>query len=384
MFSGIEAIVRKEFTQMLRHPRMRVMLFLPPVIQLIIFGYACNLDVETVRIAWMDGDHTPQSRDLLSAFTGSGRFLLEATPQNDDEARALLDKGDVQAIVRVLPRFGEDILRGQPTDVQLLIDGTNPNSASLISSYSTQVVSAFSARVGAAQQRTLAEARIASLGILSLRAPRLATASRVWFNPELKSRNFFIPGVLNNILLVVTVTLTAMSIVREKEIGTIEQLMVTPIRPIELIAGKMIPAACIGLVDVLLITTAAVALFQVPFEGSGFLLFVCSLLFLLTGLGTGLLISTISRTQQQAALSAFLFATPAFMFSGFVFPIRNMPQIVQYITYVNPLRYFLEIVRGIMLKGAGVNLLWPQMAMLLAYGVAIMGLSAARFRKRLD
>jgi len=384
MFYGIEAIVRKEFLQMLRHRRMRVMLFLPPVIQLIVFGYACNLDVDTVRIAWMDGDHTPQSRDLLEAFTGSGRFLLNAVPQNDDDARALLDKGKVNAIVRVLPGFAEEILRGQNAQVQLLIDGANPNSASLISSYATQVISLYSAKVAVTQQTMEAQARIASLGILSLRAPRLASESRVWFNPELESRNFFIPGVLNNILLVVTVTLTAMSIVREKEIGTMEQLMVTPIRPIELIVGKMIPAACIGLVDVLLITTAAVALFGVPFQGSGLLLFFCSLLFLLTGLGTGLLISTISQTQQQAALSAFLFATPAFMFSGFVFPIHNMPQVVQYVTYLNPLRYFLEIVRGIMLKGSGASLLWPQMSMLLVYGVVIMGVSAARFRKRLD
>ena len=384
MFSGIEAIVRKEFLQMLRHRRMRVMLFLPPVIQLIVFGYACNLDVDTVRIAWMDGDHTPQSRELLDDFTGSGRFLLDAVPQSDDDARALLDKGTVNAIVRVLPGFAGEILRGQNAQVQLLIDGTNPNSASLISSYATQVISRYSAHVAVAQQTMEAEARITSMGILTLRAPRLSSESRVWFNPELKSRNFFIPGVLNNILLVVTVTLTAMSIVREKEIGTMEQLMVTPIRPIELIAGKMIPAACIGMIDVLLITTAAVVLFGVPFQGSGFLLFFCSLLFLLTGLGTGLLISTISQTQQQAALSAFLFATPAFMFSGFVFPIRNMPQVVQYITYANPLRYFLEIVRGIMLKGSGVDLLWPQMLMLLAYGAVIMGVSAARFRKRLD
>jgi len=384
MFYGIEAIVRKEFLQMLRHRRMRVMLFLPPVIQLIVFGYACNLDVDTVRIAWMDGDHTPQSRELLEAFTGSGRFFLNAVPQNEDDARALLDKAKVNAIVRVLPGFAEQILRGQNAQVQLLIDGTNPNSASLISSYATQVIARFSAKVAVTHQTTEAQARITSAGILSLRAPRVSSESRVWFNPELKSRNFFIPGVLNNILLVVTVTLTAMSIVREKEIGTMEQLMVTPIRPIELIIGKMIPAACVGLIDVLLITTAAVALFGVPFEGSGLLLFFCSLLFLLTGLGTGLLISTISQTQQQAALSAFLFATPAFMFSGFVFPIRNMPQVVQYVTYVNPLRYFLEIVRGIMLKGSGVGLLWPQMLMLLAYGAVIMGVSAARFRKRLD
>jgi ABC-2 type transport system permease protein len=384
VFDRIGAIVRKEFTQMLRHPRMRVMLFLPPVLQLIIFGYAVNLDVEQVRIGWMDADRTPASRDLLNRFTGSGRFTVEALPQNDEEARTLLDQGAVHAIVRVLPGFGEDILRGRTATVQLLIDGTNPNSASLISSYSAQVVARYSAEAGSARQKPQVQARATTLGILSLRAPRLASQTRIWFNPDLKSRNFFIPGVVSNILLIVTVTLTAMAIVREKEIGTIEQLMVTPMRPLELIAGKIIPAAFIGLVDVLLITTAAIVVFQVPFEGSGLLLFFCSLLFLLTSLGTGLFISTISRTQQQAAMSAFLFAAPAFMLSGFVFPIRNMPEVVQYATYLNPLRYFVEIVRGIMLKGTGASLLWPQMLTLFAYGVAIMGLSAGRFRKRLD
>jgi ABC-2 type transport system permease protein len=246
------------------------------------------------------------------------------------------------------------------------------------------VVARYSAEVGSARQKPQVQARATTLGILSLRAPRLASQTRIWFNPDLKSRNFFIPGVVSNILLIVTVTLTAMAIVREKEIGTIEQLMVTPMRPLELIAGKIIPAAFVGLVDVLLITTAAIVVFQVPFEGSGFLLFFCSLLFLLTSLGTGLFISTISRTQQQAAMSAFLFAAPAFMLSGFVFPIRNMPEVVQYATYLNPLRYFVEIVRGIMLKGTGASLLWPQMLTLFVYGVAIMGLSAGRFRKRLD
>jgi ABC-2 type transport system permease protein len=384
MLNAIEAIVRKEFKQMLRHPRMRVALFLPPVLQLIIFGYACNLDVETVRIGWMDTDHTPQSRELLDNFTGSGRFVLEANVESDNQARSLLDRGDIHAVVRVLPGFGADILRGRTAAVQLLVDGTNPNSASLVSSYASQVVARFAAKVGASPQNPQIQAHVTSMGILSLRSPRLETQSRVWFNPDLKSRNFFIPGILNNILLVVTVTLTAMSIVREKELGTIEQLMVTPIRPVDLIVGKMIPAAFVGLIDVLLITVAAVVVFDVPFEGSGLLLFFCSLLFLLTGLGTGLLISTISRTQQQAALSAFLFATPAFMFSGFVFPIRNMPQVIQYFTYINPLRYFLEIVRGIMLKGSGASLLWIQMVMLLAYGLIIMGLAASRFRKRLD
>jgi ABC-2 type transport system permease protein len=219
---------------------------------------------------------------------------------------------------------------------------------------------------------------------LNLKTPHVSVNSRVWFNPDLKSRNYFIPGVVTNIIMVVTVILTAMAIVREKEIGTMEQLMVTPIRPVELMIGKMIPFALIGLVDVVLVTAGALLIFQVPFLGSGLLLLVSSALFLLTSLGAGLFISTISQTQQQAMMSSFFFAAPTFMLSGFVFPIRNMPLAVQYFTYLNPLRYFIEIVRGIFLKGTGAAILWPQMVALLIYGVTVMGLSTARFRKRFD
>ena len=214
--------------------------------------------------------------------------------------------------------------------------------------------------------------------------PQVTARSRVWFNPDLYSRNYFVPGVIANIIMMVTLMLTALAIVREKEIGTMEQLMVTPMRPIELMLGKTLPFALVGLVDVVLVTAVALLLFHIPLRGSVLLLLACAVLFLMTTLGAGLFLSTISQTQQQAMMASFFFSTPAFMLSGFAFPIRNMPVAVQYLTYLNPVRYFIEIVRGIFLKGSGVSVLWPQMVCLAVYGVAILGLSALRFHKKLD
>jgi ABC-2 type transport system permease protein len=214
--------------------------------------------------------------------------------------------------------------------------------------------------------------------------PQVQAASRVWFNPDLYSRNYFVPGVIANIVMMITLMLTSLAIVREKEIGTMEQLMVTPMRPIELMLGKTLPFAIVGLIDVVTITGLALLVFRVPLRGNFVLLLACAALFLMTSLGAGLFISTISRTQQQAMMSSFFFSMPAFMLSGFAFPIRNMPVAVQWLTYINPVRYFMEIVRGIFLKGAGADVLWPQMACLAVYGVAVLGLSAARFHKNLD
>lgn len=381
MWERIGVIVRKEFRQVLRQPRMRMMLFVPPLVQLIIFGYAVNLDVENAHIAWMDLDHTPESRDLLAAFQGSGRMQVMAFPRDEMEVQRLLDRGDIQAVVRVDHGFARDIQRGVPTSAQVLVDGTNSNTASLIASYASQIVLSYASSVAGKQEQIQLSSGPPPL---NLKTPQVGTQSRVWFNPDLRSRNYFIPGVLTNIIMVVTVILTAMAIVREKEIGTMEQLMVTPIRPVELMIGKMLPFAFVGLVDVVLITAGALIVFQVPFRGSALLLLGSSLLFLLTSLGAGLFISTVSQTQQQAMMSSFFFAAPTFMLSGFVFPIRNMPVLVQWFTYLNPLRYFIEIVRGIFLKGTGVSILWPQMAALLVYGVTVMGLSTLRFRKRFD
>jgi ABC-2 type transport system permease protein len=212
----------------------------------------------------------------------------------------------------------------------------------------------------------------------------VTSENRVWFNPDLRSRNYFVPGVAANILLMVTLMLTAQAIIREKEIGTMEQLLVTPMRPIELMLGKTLPFALVGILNTVIVTVAALVIFHVPFRGNFLLLLFCASLFLMTTLGAGLFLSTISHTQQQVNMASFFFTTPFFLLSGFVFPIRNMPLVVQYLTYLNPLRYFMEIVRGVFIKGVGITVLWPHMVVLGVYGTTVLFLSAVRFRKKLD
>jgi ABC-2 type transport system permease protein len=385
MKERVLVMIRKELIQAFRNPRMRVLLFMPPLIQLIIFGYAANMDVETSRLAWMDMDRTPESRELLAGFQGSGRFQFVAVPEHDGEMQLLLDRSEVDAVVRVLPGFARDLHRGRTASVQVLVDGTNSNSASIVAGFATQTIARFSRQKFEDRQRDRLVGRTtAAGGPVSLTTARLTAEPRVWFNPDLRSRNYFVPGVVVNIITLVTLMLTAMAIVREKEIGTMEQLMVTPIRPVELMLGKTIPFAGVGLADTLLVVAVSLLVFKVPFRGSFLLLMGAAVLFLLTTLGAGLFISTVSRTQQQAMLATFLFFQPFFLLSGFAFPIRNMPEAVQYLTWLNPVRYFLEIARGIFLKGAGVDVLWPQLLALGVFGVAILALSAARFHKKLE
>ncbi|MBV9743402.1 MAG: ABC transporter permease [Acidobacteriia bacterium] len=382
MWERVGVIVRKEFIQMLREPRMRFLLFLPPVLQLIIFGYAVTLDVNTARIGWMDMDNTPESRALLARFEGSGRFQVVAFPQSEAEVQSILDRGQAHGVVRVLHGFARDLMRGRPTEVQVLLDGTNSNTASLVSAYAAQVISGFANDMSPDQTVRVALRNAGNEP--SAPSGAVLSRTRVWFNADLYSRNYFVPGVAANILLMITLMLTAQAIIREKEIGTLEQLMVTPMRPLDLMLGKTLPFAVVGMVDMLIITGAALLIFHVPFRGNFLLLLFCAALFLMTSLGAGLFLSTISNTQQQSVMMSFFFTTPAFMLSGFTFPIRNMPIVVQYLTYLDPLRYFMEIVRGIFLKGVGIETLWPKMLSLFVYGVVVVGMSAMRFRKKLD
>lgn len=364
---------------------MRTLLFMPPLIQLLVFGYAVNLDIEKARIAWMDLDRTPESRELRAAFEGSRYFHIAATASQEGEVQGLLDRAQVQAVVRALPGFARDIQRGRTAVVQILIDGTNSNTASIISNYVVQILGEYSNRLLADQQRARLVARTMITGSpVTMSIPALDVRRRVWFNPDLQSRNYFVPAVVVNIITLVTMMLTAMAIVREKEIGTMEQLMVTPIQPIELMLGKTLPFALVGLFELALVTTAALLIFHIPFRGSALVLLLCASLFLMTTLGIGLLISTVSQTQQQAMMVSSFFFTPAFMLSGFTFPVRNMPLPIQYISYLNPVRYFIEIVRGIFLKGIGVSYLWPQILALLVFGIAILVISALRYHKHLD
>jgi len=392
-------MMRKEFIELFRDPRMRGTVLIPPLLQLLIFGYTVNLDIENSKIAFMDQDRSPASRELISRFQGSPRFDIVAAPQSEAEVQNLLDRSKVVAVIRIMPNFERAILRGEAAPVQILVDGTNSNTGSLVSGYAAGVIAQYAVQV-AGQHRSAQ--MFAKMGLYSgaggggsgdgansavqgaAPQPDLVSQPRVWFNPELKSRNYFIPGVVVNIIMIVTFSLTAQAMVREKEIGTMEQLMVTPIRPVELILGKTLPFALVGIFDMVLVIAAAELIFRVPLRGNLLLLLLCSILFLFTTLGAGLFLSTISKTQQQAMMSSFLFTSPAFLLSGFMFPIRNMPAVIRVLTLLDPLRYFMDIVRGLFLKGAGVSVLWPQMLALLIYGVGIMGLSISRIHKSLD
>jgi ABC-2 type transport system permease protein len=288
---------------------------------------------------------------------------------SEAELRDVLDRGEVLAAVRILPGFGRDVARGRTTAVQVLVDGANSNDAQIVSGYAGRVIGDLARRLaggaGAPERPVRAE-------------------TRVWFNPTLESRNYFVPGVIANIVMIMTLMLTAMAIVREKEIGTMEQLMVTPLRAVELILGKTAPFALVGLFNMSLVTGAALAIFGVPLRGSFWLLFGSTLLFLMTTLGAGLFLSTVSHTQQQAMMGTFFFFMPAMMLSGFAFPVRNMPVAVEWLSRLNPLRHFLEIIRGVFLKGVGAEVLWPQMAALAVIGLVVLSASVMRFHKRLD
>lgn len=374
-------IIRKEFRQAFRNPRMRTVLFAPPIVQLLLFGYAVNMDVDHGVIGWMDMDRTAETRDLRERFTGSGHFTITRELTSNAETQDALDRGLIQAAVRILPGFSRDLQRGRQTAVEILVDGANSNTASILAAQAQSIVGAYSAERLREQQR---QRLVGRPDATRLSVPDVRAESRVWFNPELRSRNYFVPGVAANIVILLTLMLTAMAIVREKEIGTMEQLMVTPIRPLELILGKCLPFAAVGLVQMTLMTTVALLVFKVPFRGNVLMLYGCSLLAIMGSLGIGLFISSISQTQQQAMLSSFIFFQPAFTLSGFSFPVRNMPEVVQWITYLNPMRYFMEIMRAVFLKGAGPETLWPQMAALAAIGVTVLSLAALRFSKRLD
>ncbi len=379
MLSRIVEILRKEILVTFRDPRMRVLLFLPPMVQLIIFGYAVNLDVEHSRLGWLDRDRTPESRELEAHFRGSPYFTIVKPLDDGEEVNRVMERGDAIAVISIQPGFARDLRRGRSAVVQVVIDGTDSNTASIVSSYIGGVVAAFGATLRDQGSIPGLAASVSSQG-----APGVSIQSRVWFNESLRSQDYFVPGVLVNIVGLVTVMLTAMAVVREKEIGTMEQLMVTPIRPVELMLGKTLPFAAVGLVQMILVTGVALLVFHIPFRGSPLILLMASLLFVMTTLGSGLLISTVSGTQQQAMMGSFFFFFPAFLLSGFAFPIGSMPPAIQILTYINPMRYFIEIVRGLFLKGVGIPVLWPQLAALALFGCVTVGASALRFRKRID
>lgn len=375
MFERIQSIIIKEFRQISRDFRMKLVLFVMPMFQVIVFGFAVSTDVRKIETAVYDLDNTPQSRQLIREFSYCKYFVIKKYITSDQQQKDLIDKSIIKTVIRINHGFAQDLLGRKTAQFQLIIDGTDSNAAGVILQYASQIISGYSSRLSGARLEAVLEKAGG--------APFIDLRSRVWFNDNLESKNFYVPGIVALIVLILTMLLTAMAIVKEKEIGTIEQLIVSPLKPIELILGKLLPFAMIGLVDIFLITTAAVLVFKVPMRGNLILLFASSCLYILTTLGLGLLISTNAKTLQEAIMSTFFIAMPAVLLSGFIFPIANMPKIIQYITYFNPLRYYIVIVRGIFLKGSTLEILWPQMLTLLIMGIFILTLSTLRFRKRL-
>jgi len=369
MFERIKYLAIKEFIQVFRNRRSRVLLMIAPVIQLFLFGYVATLDVDNVATALLDLDKSQESRELVRKLEASGYFTITNRPSSQRETGRLLDKGEVLAAIQINRGFSKDIKRhAAPAALQVLVDGTDSNSALIAMNHIAVIVGQFSKDLAAPA---------------AVDAPTADFRTRVWYNPDLRSRNFFLPGVIALITLLTCLMMTSMAVVREREIGTIEQLMVTPIRPLELVLAKMAPSAAIGFGQMILVTAVGTLWFHVPIKGSLFFLFVCTGVYLLSILGIGLFISTICKTQQQAMMASFFFFQPTVLLSGFATPIENMPLGFQYVTYVSPLRYFLVIVRGIFLKGVGPEVLWPQVIALLLLGAAIFAVSAMRFKKRL-
>lgn len=384
MWERVKQMLIKEFIQIFRDPRMKAILFGTPILQLFVIGYAVTTDVTDVATAVADFDRSQETRELVRRFEGSGYFRVAHRPAKAAEVKGLIDRGWVKAALQFDPGFGEDLRRGRTATVQVIVDGTDSNTASVVLDYANRIIT----QVNRERLQFALRAQSVATGSLALDArhgmPGVELRSRAWFNPDLKSRNFYVPGVIGILIMLTLLLMTSMAIVREREIGTMEQLLVSPIRPAELILGKTVPFALIGFMDVALITAVAVFWFDIPVRGSLPLLFGGTALYLLPTLGIGLFISTISKTQQQALMSTFFFFQPAMLLSGFAFPIANMPEAIQVLTYLNPLRYFLVIIRGIFLKGNGADVLWPQMLALLLLGAALLTASTLRFRKRLE
>ncbi len=375
MFERIKQMLVKEFIQVFRDPKMRGVIFLMPIIQVLVFGYAVTTDVTHVAIAVFDLDNSVASRELVSRFVRSGYFDIMAHVDDDEHARQLVDRGEALAVLRMNRGFENDLRAGRAAQLQVILDGTDSNTAGVVLNYSAKIAGQFSQKV-LVTRLTHAKGVADEPGGVELQ-------TRAWFNENLESRNFYVPGVIAIIVLLVTLMLTSMAVVREKEIGTMEQIMVTPIKPLEFILGKTVPFALIGFADVLLITVVSLVWFEIPIRGNVLLLLGAAALYIMTSLGVGLLISTVSETQQQAMMSTFFFYFPAVLLSGFMFPIANMPPVIQWLTYLNPLRYFLVIIRGIFLKGVGLHILWPQMVALAVMGVITLWLASRRFHKTL-
>jgi ABC-2 type transport system permease protein len=374
--SRLLALIRKEFIQIRRDPRTLVLVIVIPIMQMFLLGYAATNDVRNVPLAVLDRDRTPQARALLDAYKAADYFRLAYEVDSEQELRVLIDRGEARAGVIIPPGYGRRISAGEQAVISFILDGTDPTVASTALSAAQMIGQSFATG--------LLTERVARRGpVLAAESP-IEVRTQVWYNPDLISVYFMIPGVIGTILQALTSILTATAIVRERERGTIEQLIVTPIRPLELVIGKLLPYVLLSFLNAFEVIALGYWWFGVPVRGDLLLIALLSGLFLLSSLGIGLFASTTANTQQEAMLTVWMTLLPSIFLSGFFFPLEAMPQVLQWISYIMPLRYYLVIIRSLMLKGVGADALVPQIVALAVFGVVIMGLAALRFRKRLD
>lgn len=368
----VRELVRKEFIQLFRDRKNRPLLVIAPLIQLLVFGYVVTTDVRNVRVAWLDQCRTLESRRLADSLDANRTFRITHRVDHPEAIERILLAREADLGVKIPPDFSEEIRRRRTASVQILADGSMSNMASMRIAYTRSILDAFNTRL------------LEDLYAERMEYGRIDARLRTWYNPNLDSRNFYVPGIVAFLIMLTSLLFTSMAIIREKEGGTIEQLIVTPMTPFELILGKTVPYILISVIQMVAVAVFALVWFSIPLKGSVPLLFGATLVFLLSTLGVGLFISTVSATQQQAMMTTFFFILPFFMLSGFVFPISNMPGPVQLLTYLNPLRYFLTIVRGIFLKDVGIRILWPQFAALAVIGSVVFWGAVKRFGRRMD
>jgi ABC-2 type transport system permease protein len=373
----LRQILLKEFIHLFRDRHARFSLIVPPLLQMLIFGYAASYEVNRVSTAVLDYDHSQESREFLERFTASSRFQVREVLQSESQIPTLLDHRRVVLVVQIQPGFAELLRKGQTAPVQVVLDGTDSNSALIAVGYINQIAARFTQDY----QLQLADRLSPTLATM---APSIEIQERPWYNANLEARWFFVPGVIGTLVLVSVLQLTAFAVVREREIGTLEQLMVTPISPAELIVGKTMPFLLVGLANVIVVGVLGTLWFQVPFRGNVLVLLLGTTLFLSSALGVGLLISTLCQTQQQAFAISFFYISPAIMLSGFGYPISSMPTALQWFTNLDPLRFYLVVLRGTFIKGVGLDVLWPQMIAMAILGAATLTLATLRFHKTLD
>ena len=377
MFARVIPIVIKEFLELRRDKGARFLLVVPPILQMLIFGYAASYEVYHVSTSVLDFDHSQESRDLISRFTSSNRFNVVKVAQSPREISETIDASDAAVALVIHAGFAELLRKGQAAPLQVIVDGTNSNTALIALGYVNAIAAGF-----AQDYQTDLMQRIQ--GVRGTRQVQVTLEQRPWFNEDLNGQWFFVPGLIGTLTLVIIVNLTAFAIVREREVGTLEQIMVSPIRPVELILGKTVPFFIVGLGEVALVVAVGILWFRVPFVGNPLVLLLGSSLFLFSTLALGLLISTVCSTQQQAFSLNFFVLNPFFILSGFSFPISSMPQVLQWFTYLNPLRYYLVVIRGTFLKGVGLSVLWPELAAMAAIALILLATSILRFRKSLE